>query len=359
MSDRPILFVTWGPALSFEALAARAGQRIVDEGCGAVDVLSEILDSVSLGGQVYFYTCFSPPWAVEVPESRRVVRFHLVLAGNCHVAVGEQAFDLATGDLILIPQGASHVVADCAGRLPSRLETVIADTGFAGAGCLIVGDRDDDAATRLLCGHFSFAPGSDHPLLRALPPALVVTAAELSDNFWLGHILQLIRERVASGQLGSETAIRRMAEVVFAESIRCCANQAPDLERLVAAFNDPRISRALSVMHRLPEHRWTVASLAHEAGMSRSRFAERFMDLVGMAPLTYLTEWRLQRARTLLKGSRGQVKAVAGAVGYLSTAAFSRAFHSAFGLSPSDMRNDESSAREKVADKDVAHQLSD
>lgn len=319
-----------------------------------MDVLSEILDSVSLGGQVYFYTCFSPPWAVEVPESGRVVRFHLVLAGRCHVDVRSRAFDLGAGDLILIPQGASHIVADSAGRSSSRLETVIADTGFTGEGCFIVGDRDDQAATRLLCGHLSFAPGSDHALLRALPPALIVTAQKLSDNFWLGHILDLIREQVASGRLGSETAIRRMAEVVFAESIRCCADQAPELERLVTAFADPRISRALSVMHRLPEHRWTVASLAHEAGMSRSRFAERFMELVGMSPLAYLTEWRLQRARTLLLRSRGQVKAVAGAVGYLSTAAFSRAFQSAFGRSPSEMRRDD-----QVSESEDSHQLSD
>lgn len=319
-----------------------------------MDVLSEILDSVSLGGQVYFYTCFSPPWAVEVPELGRVVRFHLVLAGSCHVNVGSQSYDLAEGDLILIPQGASHVVADRADRLPSRLETVIADSGFTGEGCLVVGDRDDRAATRLLCGHFSFATGSDHALLRALPPALVVTAQQLSDNFWLGHILDLIRQQVASGRLGSETAIRRMAEVVFAESIRCCADQAPELERLVTAFADPRISRALSVMHRLPEHRWTVASLAHEAGMSRSRFAERFMELVGMAPLAYLTEWRLQRARALLMRSRGQVKAVAGAVGYLSTAAFSRAFQTAFGRSPSEMRRED-----YAADSEDMHQLSE
>lgn len=307
-----------------------------------MDVLSEILDSVSLGGQVYFYTCFSSPWAVEVPAMGRVVRFHLVLAGACHVTVGSHAFDLSVGDLILIPQGAAHIVADRAGRPPSRLESVIADTGFSGEGCLIVGEEDATAATRLLCGHFGFAPGSDHPLLRALPPALMVTAHHLSDNFWLGHILELIRQQVASGRLGSETAIRRMAEVVFAETIRCCADQAPELERLVTAFADPRIARALSVMHRLPENRWTVASLAHEAGMSRSRFAERFTELVGMAPLAYLTEWRLQRARTLLMRTRGQVKAVAGAVGYLSTAAFTRAFQGAFGRSPSEMRHDDS-----------------
>lgn len=306
-----------------------------------MDVLSEILDSVSLGGQVYFYTCFSPPWAIEVPELGRVVRFHLALAGECHVAVGDRYYDLQMGDLILIPQGSAHVVADRAGRMPSRLETVIAETGFAGNGCLVVGKEDAAAATRLLCGHFSFAPGSDHALLRALPSALVVTAQHLAENFWLGHVLGLIRQQVATGRLGSQFAIRRMAEIVFAETVRCCADQAPELERLVLAFADPRISRALSAMHRSPERRWTVASLAHEAGMSRSRFAERFTELIGMAPLAYLTEWRLQRARMLLMRSRGQVKAVAGAVGYLSTAAFSRAFQGAFGRSPSEVRRQE------------------
>lgn len=310
-------------------------------GSAAVDVLSEILDSVSLGGQVYFYTCFSPPWSIDVPALGRVVRFHYVLAGECHIAVGGRDIALKQGDLVLIPQGASHIVSDSAGRPPSRLESVIADSSFTGEGCFFIGQADNSAATRLLCGHYSFAPGSDHPLLRALPDALVITAAQRVENFWLDRILDLINQQVASGQLGSEAAIRRMAEIVFAEAIRCCADQSPELHRLITAFADPRIARALSAMHRFPAKKWTVADLAREAGMSRSRFAECFMDLIGTAPLTYLTEWRLQRARTMLMRTRGNVKGVAGAVGYLSTAAFSRAFQGAFGRSPSALRRDE------------------
>jgi AraC-like DNA-binding protein len=45
---------------------------------------------------------------------------------------------------------------------------------------------------------------------------------------------------------------------------------------------------------------WTVASLAAVAGMSRSSFAERFRMRVGMAPLDYLTRWRMYRVRRAL-----------------------------------------------------------
>jgi len=72
--------------------------------------------------------------------------------------------------------------------------------------------------------------------------------------------------------------------------------------------------------------------------MSRSRFAERFQSLVGCGPLSYLAEWRLQRAKALLGDPRVSIQEVAGRIGYQSPAAFTRAFANMFGQSPSEFR---------------------
>ena len=59
--------------------------------------------------------------------------------------------------------------------------------------------------------------------------------------------------------------------------------------------------------------------------MSRSSFAARFTDVIGMPPMTYVAVSRMRRAREMLLGG-SSVTAVAGALGYGSDAAFSRAF---------------------------------
>jgi AraC-like DNA-binding protein len=62
----------------------------------------------------------------------------------------------------------------------------------------------------------------------------------------------------------------------------------------------PQIGLALKSMHENAGAPWTVESLAAACGMSRSAFAQKFKDLVGEAPLEYLTNWRMQKAIALL-----------------------------------------------------------
>ena len=78
-----------------------------------MDVLSDILSALRLRGTLYFSTEFRRPWGLRVPEHRRVARFHLVVRGSCWVrVVGHEPVELETGDMILIPHGAEHVLAD-------------------------------------------------------------------------------------------------------------------------------------------------------------------------------------------------------------------------------------------------------
>jgi AraC-like DNA-binding protein len=76
--------------------------------------------------------------------------------------------------------------------------------------------------------------------------------------------------------------------------------------------------------------------------MSRSRFAERFTKLIGVAPMAYVAEWRLQRALAGLGREEISIKEIAAEAGYQSPAAFSRAFAHRFGLPPTDYREPES-----------------
>ena len=231
------------------------------------------------------------------------------------------------------------MLADSIGREPTDIEAVKRNVGYDGGNELIIGAGAEDRETQLLCGHFTFAEGSSHPLLRSLPNLLHVSAKLRSNTFWLDEALRLMGRQVSEGNPGSVAVIRRMSEIIFIETIRCCTGQSEHLAGLIEALSDHKISRAIQAMHSNIATPWTVESLAGEAAMSRSRFADKFQKLVGCGPLTYLAEWRLQKARSLLQDQRVSIQEVAGRVGYQSPAAFTRAFANMFGESPSGFRN--------------------
>jgi AraC-like DNA-binding protein len=102
----------------------------------------------------------------------------------------------------------------------------------------------------------------------------------------------------------------------------------------LAGVNDPEVGRALRLLHARPERPWTVEDLAHEVGVSRSALAQRFSELIGEAPMRYLTGWRIQLAKHLILQSGLPIAEVADRVGYESEAAFNRAFKRHVGVPP-------------------------
>lgn len=106
----------------------------------------------------------------------------------------------------------------------------------------------------------------------------------------------------------------------------------------LCALADPHIGAALRLMHARPADTWTVASLAHEVGQSRSAFAARFAELVGESPLQYLTRWRMTQAAEWLRDRSDSVPAIAQRVGYGNAAAFMKAFTRVQGQGPGAYR---------------------
>ena len=133
--------------------------------------------------------------------------------------------------------------------------------------------------------------------------------------------------------------LTRMAELMFVEVLRRHLEQlGPERTGWLAGLTDPVVGPALARLHENPAHPWTLPELAHSVASSRTVLAERFSHLVGMAPMQYLTMWRLQRAAERLARGSAKVSAVGAEVGYESEAAFSRAFKRATGQSPAAWR---------------------
>ena len=67
---------------------------------------------------------------------------------------------------------------------------------------------------------------------------------------------------------------------------------------------------------------------------------ERFVQLIGVPPMQYMTQWRMQAAARLLLETRATVAAIALDVGYDSEAAFARAFKRLVGRPPATWRRE-------------------
>jgi len=116
----------------------------------------------------------------------------------------------------------------------------------------------------------------------------------------------------------------------------------------LAGGRDPEVGKALALLHRMPAHPWTIASLGNEVGISRSVLAERFRRYLSETPIAYLTRWRLQLGAQLLTSTSNSVAQVAAEVGYESEPSFNRAFKREFSLPPARFRSQSKSARSKA-----------
>lgn len=319
------------------------------------DVLSDILDTVALRAALYFRTDFYPPFSVAVPVFERAARFHLAVQGDCVVRLGDgSCVTLRPGDLALIPNGSAHVLESGSGYATKPVAKAVAIPGVADNGAFVVGEGPASQSCQLVCGHFNFADGADHPLLRAMPDLLHITAADRAQHPMLDDVVGLIARRIFAGDAGTSASVSRLSEVLFIEIMRLGVSQAPDIGRVMSAVYDPQIGRALTLIHNDVASDWTVESLAKAVAMSRSGFAGRFRELVGSAPMSYLAEWRLQRALHLVSVNKAPIKAIAAQVGFHSAAAFTRAFSERFGYPPTKHLSRESNAATGDGAGDVA-----
>lgn len=304
-----------------------------------MDILSDILRTLKLRGNLYFRTDLTEPWGIYVPPDRRVARFHVVIKGHCWLGIGEkdEPFLLSEGDLAIVPHGNSHRLMDAPKRDCRPLQDVLAEQKYTGSGVLCYGG--DGSTTTLVCGYFSFDEDVMHPLVETLPRKIHVKGEDNRNFMWLETVLKFIGSEAQENNLGSRATMERLSEILFIQVIRAYSIIASENVGYLAALGDKNLSRVLIQIHTKPEKKWTLEELSHEAGLSRSALAERFKTMMGMPPMEYLTRWRMMLAKIALREGKESIVEIAEKVGYQSDASFSTAFKRQFGYSPSHFRH--------------------
>jgi AraC-like DNA-binding protein len=317
-----------------------------------MDVLSDVLTAIQLTGAVFFDVEAFSPWVSVSPDAERyrlavmpnaehVIAFHVVLAGPCWAELPAAAGPtrLNAGDLVVIPMGDEHVISSAPGmRGQPNLENYRRQPGRRLPLPFVLNQGGGPDRSHFVCGYFGCDRRPFNPLLGALPRMFHASISTVSQE-WL---LSLVRAGAAEserGTAGGETMLAKIAELMFVEVIRKYIDGLPeDARGWCSSLRDPQAGAALRLIHDRPAHAWTVDSLARDVGMSRSVFAERFANFVGVPPMQYLARWRLQVAANLLTGRRMSIAEAAAEVGYESEAAFNRAFKKFVGLPPGAWR---------------------
>ena len=263
-----------------------------------------------------------------------LAHFAMLSRGNCWLSVEgvPEPIPLTGGDCILLARGTSFVLRDSLRTRPKSSFREIASKDnshvahYGGGG----------APTTIVCGSLSFDRASLKPITQLLP-SFILIKADQAHTLALHNTMQALASEMAEQAPGSEVVATRLAEVLFIQALRAHIASGSERDKgWLCEIFDPQIGIALAAIHDRVNTPWTVESLAATAGMSRSAFAARFKELLGQAPLEYVTEWRMQKAMQLLEQRDKKLMDVARSVGYESDAAFSKAFKRVVGANPGE-----------------------
>ena len=298
----------------------------------ATDPLSQVTDQVRLSSIACAVVRGMPPFAFRA--TRDGLHLYLITHGQLYVGpiegtdVGPTL--LETGDVLVTPHGLPYLIQYPL-DVPPTLEVPLVvvqdssrphaeDVEWLGMACHL------DRAHRNLLTDF-------------LPYAIHLKKATPGLTRWLKRTVELFRAEHQASSPGRGSILSRLAEIVCVQALRIWIEQMPpESKGWLRGLKDERIALALQAIHKDPGCRWTVASLARQAGMSRTVFATRFKALIGESPMEYVSRWRVHRAIGLLERDGSSLKSVVEASGYRSAATFRLNFKRQFGKLPSDYR---------------------
>lgn len=314
-----------------------------------MDLLSDILSVVKLDAAIFFNAEFSAPWCFSAraskdiahylsPTAGHLIVFHLLTEGRAYARLPEgPRLELTAGDIVIFPHGDAHFVGngwpehpvDSIKTFGKRISEGLKLARYGGGG----------EVTRFICGYMACEPRLSDVFLAGLPPMLKVNLAQTPSGPWIENSIRFSVAQTDNTDAGVAAVKTKLSEVLFVETLRGYINSLPPDEiGWLAGARDPVVGQALALMHKDPEHSWTIFNLARSVGLSRTRLAERFRRFIGESPIAYLTRWRLKLAAEILESSDHSIAQIAARVGYGSEASFNRAFKREFACPPAQFR---------------------
>jgi len=301
------------------------------------DAVTELLAALRVDSSVYCLSDLGAPWGFVV-DGADTAKFHLVLDGACWLqAEGLDPVRLGAGELAILPRGERHTMSDELDSPVTGLDQLIADHPLDAEARLRCGG--DGAHTRLLCGGFALSDPMPAPLLELLPPIVTMDPGSATVSAWIEPVFALVRQEASRAAPGAQVIFAKLADVFLAQALRAYLDGAGQTGLLQPRpRRDPQIEKAAALIRDQPTRPWTLQTLAHEVGMSRTLFTTRFRTVTGESPMRYLAKVRLAQAAGYLRTADLSIDAIAMRTGYGNDASLSKAFKRELGISPGAYR---------------------
>ena len=295
-----------------------------------MDVLSHLFNTFRIQANVFHNGQYCGSWQIDTSGTRKA-SFHVVTHGQCeflsHDGTRHEA-TLSVGDLVLFPRDSEH-------RVSSSIH-VSTELNASQSNSFSDGLRED--GTGLVCGFLEFEHHANNFLFDLLPDYVIVKSHQAPWDKNLKQILDALIAESITERPGVQATLNRLSEVIFMLLIREKIQDDSKTSGIVAALRDTRIQKVLEAIHNSPAEEWSVESLAAIAAMSRSAFAAKFKSLLNETPLSYIKSWRMQSAYRWFRDEHITIAEAADRCGYLTEAAFAKAFKRELGIPPGQVR---------------------
>ncbi|MGE0372310.1 MAG: AraC family transcriptional regulator [Gammaproteobacteria bacterium] len=314
-----------------------------------MDALSDVLRTVRLKGGVFLHAEFTDPWCLGAKidpggltrflgETAEFIPYHYVVEGHLRMRMDTgHLYELGPGGLVLLPRNDYHVLGGDLRLTPTPSREVVQPAPEGGLASVRMGGAG--ARTRIVCGFLCGEKLLSNPVVSALPPVLQLDYREGTSAAWIRNTFSYAADEIAAGRMGSEVVFAKISELLFVEAIRRYTESLPEGQTgWLAGLRDPFLARALAVLHERLRDPWTVDELGREVGLARSALTERFTQVIGVPPMQYLANWRIQVAAQELLNSSKTIPAIAQDIGYETEASFTRAFKRWMGAPPATWR---------------------
>jgi AraC family transcriptional activator of mtrCDE len=307
------------------------------------DWLSHLLQIVTVTGRLEVRCAYGAPWRIVWNEAAaNEIPYHVIVSGRAVIEDPETrtARELVSGDVVLLPHGAAHVLHDGSGQAP-----VVTRQYQRPAGWMLSENDGEGEQLDLMCGRFFIAPPHDQ-LIRNYMPANLVTRAMNGDgadgigsaSSHLARLVSLMRTESAADRVGGRAILNALSSALFALVLRAASEGDDAPEGLLALAGNPRLAPAIAAMFGDPAQPWRLPDLADRCGMSRATFMRQFQEKLGRSALDLLTDLRMSLAANELKKPSISTEAVAETAGYQSVSAFRRVFAERMGMTPGEWR---------------------
>ncbi|GLY90534.1 AraC family transcriptional regulator [Actinoallomurus iriomotensis] len=289
-----------------------------------MDLLSEVLAVSGVRGVVGTQLQAGQDWGYWFASQAPRAALHAVTSGTAWLGLpGQPPLQLMPGDVVLLPDGAEHVLGSGAEAVSRTGPRSYDDWHTTGSGAVRIGA--EPVRAHILCAHYGHDAAVSTQVLASLPSLLHLRSSP--DGGQLEDTVRLLGRELARPQIATSIVLERLVDVLLVQALREWLAGNPVREPCwLGVLCDDIVAAAATLLHSNPARAWTAGVLAREIGVSRSTLSRRFAVVTGETPGTYLTRWRMDLAARRLRDTDDSLEAVAHSVGYTSVYAFSRAF---------------------------------